>query len=108
VEADDPERRRGEEYANDDGNAKLAKWSPSQVADRLPNWLSLACQKKAAKYGARANLVVYLNPSEHGIRHAEVLSAFPAATACAQRQFRRCLGAVEAKGVPRLGARAAP
>ncbi len=82
VEADDPERRRGEEYREGIGEVEddpVEDWIAR--AEQAPAWLQAACRKKAGKrYGARANLVIYLNLGEYGIRQSEVEACFPSAT----------------------------
>jgi hypothetical protein len=89
VEADDPERRRGDEYRNSTGEIKqdpVEDWIAR--ADQASTWLEIACQKKAGKhYGARVNLVVYLNISEYGIRQKEVEGSFSSSTAAAKNDF---------------------
>ena len=57
-------------------------------AEQAHNWIAAACQKKADKrYTGRANLVVYLNLSEYGIRQMEVEACFPSATEVAKDNF---------------------
>jgi hypothetical protein len=89
VEADDPQRRRGDEYRN---TTKKREHDPIENwiarAELIPTWIAAACQKKANKgYGACAGLVVYLNPDEWGIRQEEVESSFPSATATVKDKF---------------------
>ena len=83
VEADDPARRRGDEYRNSAGRAEhdpVEAWI--ERAEQMPAWLSSACRKKAAKrYGGPASLVIYLNPGEYGIRQKEIEASFASATA---------------------------
>lgn len=89
VEADAPERRRGDEYRNSTGEIQddsVEDWVAR--ADQAPEWLETACRKKANKrYGARVNLVVYLNLSEYGIRQKEIESCFPSATEAVKNSF---------------------
>ena len=89
VEADDPERRRGDEYLNSTGEMKddpVEDWIAR--AEQTPAWLEAACRKKADKhYSTRANLVVYLNLSEYGARQKEVESCLPSATAAVKDSF---------------------
>ena len=89
VEADDPNRRRGDEYHDSMGEMEhdpVEHWIVQ--ADLAQTWLEIACQRKVNKrYGARANLVVYLNLSEYGIRQTEVESCFPSATAAVKDNF---------------------
>ena len=56
--------------------------------EQAPAWLEAACRNKADKrYGARANLVIYLNLSEYGIRQTEVGSSFLSATSAVKDSF---------------------
>lgn len=89
VEADDPRRWRGDEYRDSSGQIEddpVEDWIAR--ANEAPAWLEAACQKKAAKrYGARANLVIYLNLGEYGIRQKEIESCFPGATGSVKDSF---------------------
>lgn len=89
VEADEPGRQRGVEYRDDDGEVQedtVEDWVAR--AEQAPAWLDAACRKKAAKrYGSRANLVIYLNMNEFGVRHSEVISCFPHATRAVKADF---------------------
>jgi len=89
VEADDPNRRRGEEYREGIGEVEddpVEDWVAR--AEQTPAWLQAACQKKASKrYGGRVNLVIYLNLSEYGIRQSEVEACFPPATEAVKDAF---------------------
>lgn len=89
VEAYDPERRRGVEYRESIGVVEddpVEDWIAR--AEQAPAWLEAACRKKAGKrYGARANLVIYLNLSEFGIRQSEVEGCFPSATEAVKDAF---------------------
>ncbi|MBF0167486.1 MAG: hypothetical protein HQL45_07620 [Alphaproteobacteria bacterium] len=89
VEADAPDRRRGEEYRKGIGEMKddpVEDWIAR--AEQAPDWLQSACRKKARKnYGSRANLVIYLNLNEFGIRQSEVETCFPHATAAVKDAF---------------------
>lgn len=89
VEADDPERRRGVEYRQGNGevdDGPVDDWIAR--AEHAPAWLEAACRKKASKhYSARSSLVIYLNLSEFGIRQAEVEACFPSATKAAKNAF---------------------
>jgi hypothetical protein len=89
VEALDPRRRRGEEFRNVDGKPRMVpmeKWIAD--AEAAPSWVEAVCRKKATKlYSERANLLIYLNFSEYGIRQNEVLAALPAATATVKDCF---------------------
>lgn len=89
VEADDPKRRRGNDYRDGIGEVEddsVEDWIAR--ADQAPAWLETACRKKANKrYGARANLVVYLNLSEYGIRQKEVEKRLVSATEVVKEGF---------------------
>jgi hypothetical protein len=89
VETDDPKRLRGDEYSDDSREIEddpVEDWISR--AEQAPAWLEAACQKKINKrYGARANLVIYLNLNEHGVRQQEVEQCFLAATAPAKDSF---------------------
>lgn len=89
VEADDPERRRGDEYRRSIGEIEddpVEDWVAR--AEQAPAWLEAACRIKANKrYGADAELVIYLNLSEYGIRQNEVESLFPTATSVVKDSF---------------------
>jgi hypothetical protein len=89
VEADDPNRRRGDEYAAGTGEVEddpVEDWVAR--AEQAPTWLAAACETKIGKlYGARANLVIYLNLGEYGIRQKEVERCFPTATERAKGHF---------------------
>ena len=93
VEADDPRRRRGDEYENDTGGAtsdRVEDWIAR--AEQAPVWLEAACTKKVDKRydkhcGKRANLVIYLNLSEYDIRQKEVESCFASSTSSAKDAF---------------------
>ncbi|MCH8154044.1 MAG: DUF2587 domain-containing protein [Proteobacteria bacterium] len=89
VEADDPERRRGDEYRNSTGEIEddpVEDWVAR--AGQAPEWLKTACRKKAGKrYGGRTNLVIYLNLSQFGIRQSEVEACFPSATEAVNDTF---------------------
>jgi hypothetical protein len=89
VEADDPQRRRGDEYRNSTGEIEddpVEDWIAR--AEQAPIWLEAACRKKAnKKYSTRSNLVIYLNLGEYGIRQKEVERSFSSATAAAKDSF---------------------
>ena len=89
VEADDPLRRRGQEYKN---NSAMVTSDPVENwiwrANQAQLWLKTACEKKVAKkYGAKVNLLIYLNMSEYGIRHQQVVDCFASATDIAGENF---------------------
>jgi hypothetical protein len=57
-------------------------------AERASAWLEAACQTKLNKrYSARANLIIYLNLNEYGIRQQNVESCFSTATAKVKDSF---------------------
>ena len=89
VEADNPERRRGKEYRDGIGEVEddpVEDWIAR--AEQAPAWLQAACGKKTRKcYGARANLVIYLNLMEYGIRQSEVEACFRSSTEDARDAF---------------------
>jgi len=89
IEADMPDRRRGDEY----------KLAPRMYEDPVENWvaraeavpgaLQTAVRKKRAKhYSKHENLLIYLNIGEFGIRHREIIAAFPDATKDARDIFK--------------------
>ena len=91
VEADAPNRRRGEEYR---GTPRGIEEDPVEDwearAEDAPNWIRAACEKKAGKgydTTAEASLLVYLNMNEFGIRQEEVESSFADATGAAKDAF---------------------
>ena len=89
VEADNPQRRRGDEYRRRNG---AIQHDPAEDwvarAEQAPFWIETACRKKVDKrYGARANLIIYLNLSEYGIRQKEVETTFASKTAIAKDSF---------------------
>lgn len=89
VEADDPDRRRGDEYQENTGiieDDPVEEWIFR--AEQAPIWMENVCRKKVKKhYSARSNLVIYLNMSEYGIRQSEVESCFQSATEVAKDDF---------------------
>lgn len=91
VEADDPDRRRGDEYS--DGLREIEDDPPEEWAKSAANaflWLKRACSKKIAKrYGAPTNLLIYLNLNEYGCYQRQVVRCFPMATAEAGRSFEQ-------------------
>lgn len=89
VEADVPNRRRGDEY----------KQAPQMMEDPVEDWiaraeavpgaLQVAVEKKRAKhYSKRESLLIYLNIGEYGIRHHEIIAGFPGATKGAKDIFK--------------------
>ena len=89
IEADVPGRKRGDEY----------RQPPKMVEDPVEDWiaraeavpgaLQTAVRKKQAKlYSKHENLLIYLNIGEYGIRHREIISAFPDATKDARDIFK--------------------
>ena len=94
TEADIPGRRRGEEYQYDPlipGDRALGLDHPENYiarAERAPEAIRAACTKKAAKnYSSSVSLLVYLNISDFGARHEQVVSSFPDATRAAKDKF---------------------
>lgn len=91
VEADDPKRRRGLEYSEENigkiEHDPVENWIARSEA--APQWIAIACGRKAAKnYAGLTNLVIYLsNSGGYGIRDAEVKASFPAATASIKDRF---------------------
>lgn len=89
IEADDPDRRRGDEYRERIGEVSddpVEDWIAR--AEKAAVWMDIACRKKMKKnYGSRANLLILLNLNEFGIRQQEVESTFPAVTAIVKNQF---------------------
>lgn len=89
VEADDPGRRRGDEYRNcirEIEHDPVEDWIAR--AEQAPAWVETACRIKADKrYSAGANLVIYLNLSEYGIRQNAVERSFQAATTAVKDSF---------------------
>jgi len=58
-----------------------------QVA-RVPRWIRARCRAKVQKrYGGRAGLLIYLNWSDFGARHAEVEQSLLPATRIAKDAF---------------------
>lgn len=88
TEADDPQRRRGEEYREDIG----ARDDPFEAwidrVNKTPEWIRRVTLKKATKgYSGKANLVVYLNMTEYGARQRQVEQCFKDATSSAAAKF---------------------
>ena len=96
VEADIPGRRRGEEIRKETESAEssglIVEDDPVEDwvkrADQVPLALSIAAEKKAAKsYSSGANLLIYLNIDEYGIRQNEIISAMVRSTGAARHSF---------------------
>ena len=96
TEADEPGRRRGDEYrkaealAGPDG--MLVEDDPVEDwikrAEMVPEILRAAVEKKVSKrYGSATQLVIYLNISEYGIRQQEIESCFPHACEAGHNRF---------------------
>lgn len=89
VEADDPKRRRGLEFRNFTDEIledPVEDWI--RRAEAAPAWIEKVCQGKAAKsYIAGANLVVYLNMGEYGIRQKQVEASFATSTTSVRSHF---------------------
>ncbi len=96
TEVDNPRRRRGHEKRRTEARRAAGKLAVKSVPlDRLikqaacvPGWIRTRCRAKLAKhYSGRAGLLIYLNWSEFGARHAEIEKSFLAATAIAKNAF---------------------
>lgn len=96
TEVDDPARRRGREMRRMEADHAAGKFAGKSVpmerlikqAARVPHWIRARCRDKVAKhYSGRAGLLIYLNWSEFGARHADVENSFLGATASAKRAF---------------------
>lgn len=94
TEADVPGRRRGQEYRDDPlmtGDKALGLDHTENYmarAERAPEAIRARCMAKAAKrYDGRAALLIYLNISDFGTRHQEIVKSFPEATAPAKDAF---------------------
>jgi hypothetical protein len=94
TEADIPGRRRGQEYRDDPlmvGDKALGLDHTENYiarAERIPEAIRVCCETKAAKhYGERAGLLIYLNPSDFGTHHQEIVNSFLEATAPAKDSF---------------------
>lgn len=95
VEADVPGRKRDEEYRKlqkleNRGESTATyhpeeEWlTPSEAADLLAQ----AASKKVAKgYQPGSGLVIYLNPTEYGIHHDEIVGIMSESTAAAKDSF---------------------
>lgn len=90
VEADNPERRRGDEYTEEEIDKVRFNPIENWIADAeaAPGWIRRACERKVAKrYAGRAHLVIYLNMSEFGVRQKETEACFFDATQPAHGVF---------------------
>lgn len=96
TEVDDPRRRRGREMRRMEADHAAGKFAGKSVpmerlvkqAALVPRWIRTRCKDKVAKrYSGRAGLLIYLNWSEFGARHAEVEASFLCATANAKHAF---------------------
>lgn len=96
TEVDDPRRRRGREMRQMAARHAAGKSAAKSVpmdrlinqAARVPGWIRARCREKAAKhYSSRVGLLIYLNWSEFGARHAEIETGLLAATASARNSF---------------------
>jgi len=98
TEADDPLRRRGDEFANagDSENTEagegilegypVEEWI--RGAEQAGTWIEIACAKKVSKnYSGHSSLVIYLNLDEFGIRESEVQGSFRHSTRFAKDHF---------------------
>lgn len=105
VEADLPQRRRGQEYkqrAAQGGDAQhypIEEWQAA--AAQAPSAVRTAANKKAGKkYDGKAGLLIYLNINEFGIRQAEIEACLPAAVAPAAPQFESIWVLWKDKAIP--------
>lgn len=99
VEADLPDRRRGDEYRQWEAEVKndaRKKWRSDPIdkmialAREIPGALTAAVEGKISKrYAGRASLLILLNISEYGIHQDDVIESFAAAAAPALPQFER-------------------
>jgi ribosomal protein L39E len=96
TEVDNPRRRRGQEMRRVEALRAAGKSTSKSVpidrltkqAERVPGWIRKRCKEKVAKhYSGRADLLIYLNWSEFGVRHAEIERTFSVATASAKEAF---------------------
>ena len=96
IEADLPNRRRGDEYREAAANAargeSLVRDDPVEDwiarAELVPTVLADACRRKLSKnYSGWVGLVIYLNIGEYGIRQKEIQAVFPTATREAGQSF---------------------
>lgn len=95
TEADEPGRRRGDEYREEDEDAEpTAIDLPTELvlarAAQAPEMLRLAAERKAqGDYDPECGLIIYLNLSEFGWRRAEIESAMGDAVVAARTKFKR-------------------
>lgn len=89
VEADNPRRRRGDEYrykAHKVGHSGIEDWISE--SEQAYHWLRRSCEKKKRKgYSENTNLIIYLNLNDFGIRYREVEDCFSAATEIVKDEF---------------------
>ena len=92
IEADDPDRRRDNEYRR--RALCRIKDDPEECwcarAEAVPGWIRGVCQKKVdKKYDPRskAALLIHLNMGEYGVYQKEVETSFAEATCCAKTKF---------------------
>jgi len=87
VEAQDPARRRGDEYRTlAFGTVQSIRYEPERGGFEGPNWIASQIAKKAAKNYAQAtdlNLLVYANFSARQLQHAALVDA----TVCYRKSF---------------------
>ncbi|MEJ0011149.1 MAG: hypothetical protein WDM94_00715 [Bauldia sp.] len=95
TEVDLPDRRRSDEY-----RAVAAGTTPRMTHDPVEAWAARAAQipaalqtaarsKAAKRYPPTADLVIYLNIDERGIRHEQIVDDLSENTKEASRAFRR-------------------
>jgi hypothetical protein len=94
TEADLEGRRRGDEYKAEADKEPAWEFDPIEKqiarAEQAAPALRRAAEAKATKgYPLAARLVIYLNITEHGIRHKEIEAALAEATAPANKAFAK-------------------
>lgn len=96
TEADEPDRRRGDEYRTHSQrravggptveNDPVEDWIAR--AERVPTALCVAVRRKLQRrYSDSASLLIYLNIDEYGIRQNEIEASFQNATAKGKDAF---------------------
>ncbi len=96
TEADVPDRKRGQEYQ--EAEERVGQNSLYVEDDPVENWIAraetapealrIAAERKAGKaYASKAQLLIYLNISEFGIRQEEIEGCFLKSTKPAKDAF---------------------
>lgn len=96
VEADQPGRRRSEEYRDLIRRSEMGEGEAAELdedwnvrAANAPQMLEHAATSKAAKgYDPDIGLIILLNLTEHGFMRREIEAAMQPRTACAKDAFR--------------------